>query len=146
MPEQKSKGRISSFLEEHFPTTEEGKILKQAKKRVKNKKDFYIHFMVFVPCMIFLAFIAFFLTTEVWWWILFPAFGWGFGLTAHYISAFGFPGIGRFDDGWEAYQLEQEYKKIKAQRDYEAYLKEGKEPDFLELKELEKRYGEDDLV
>ena len=146
MPDQKSNRKVPSFIEEHFPTTEEGKILKEAKKRVKNKKDFYVHFMVFVPCIIFLACIAFFLTPEEWWWIFFPTFGWGFGLAAHYISAFGFPGLGRFDDGWEAYQLEQEYKKIKARRDYETYLKEGKASDILELKELEKRYGEDDLV
>jgi len=146
MADQESKSKVPAFIEEHFPSTEEGKILKEAKKRVKSKKDFYVHFMVFIPCILFLAGMAFFLTPHVWWWFLFPTFGWGFGLVAHYLSAFGFPGVGRFDDGWEAYQLEQEYKKIKAKREFEAYLKEGRESEGLELKELEKRYRDEDLV
>ena len=145
-----AKKRLSEYISENYPTTPEGKMYKEAKKRVKLKKSYYIHVLVFIPTIVLLAALSIFVTPQVWWWFLIPTAGWGVGLLAHYITAFGIPGIGRFDDGWEAHQLEKEYRKLKNRQEFENYLKEGTalkpEGEKLDLKELEKRFRDDDLV
>lgn len=145
-----AKKRVLGYLTENYPTTEEGKLLKEAKKRVRRKKEFYIHFAVYIPTMIFLAGLAIFLTPQVWWWFLIPGSGWGLAMIIHYLAVFGLPGVGRLDDGWEAYQVEQELRKLKYQKKMEEYMKKEFDDDFerehLELKDLEKRMNKDDLV
>ena len=147
-----AKKRILAYMTENFPTTEEGKMLKEAKKRVRKKKEFYIHFAIYIPTMILLTAISIFVTPQVWWWFLFPAGGWGLAVLIHYIDVFGLPGIGRLDEDWETFQIEQEFRKLKYRKEMQEYLTKGlperakEEEERLELKDLEKRMNEDDLV
>ena len=125
-------------------------MMKEAKKRVRQKKEFYIHFMIYIPTMIFIAAMAIFLTPEKWWWFLLPAGGWGLGIFIHYLAVFGIPGIGRLDKDWEAFQVEREYRKLKYHKEMSKFLESDEFENFgeerLELKDLEKRMNEDDLV
>lgn len=145
-----AKNRLLTYMTENFPTTEEGRMLKEAKKRVKLKKGFYIHFMVYVPSVIFLIGFALFIIPDQLWVFLLAVASWGLAIAIHYVTVFGIPGVGRLDADWEAYELEKEYKKLKYKKEMENYLKdklpEGTENEKLELKELEKRINKDDLV
>jgi len=147
---KEAKKRILAYMSENYPMTEEGKLMKEARKRVRQKKEFYLHFMVYIPTMIFLAAISIFLTPDKWWWFLIPAAGWGLAIFIHYLTVFGIPGIGRLDKDWEAYQVEQEFRKLKYQKEMEEYMKsefpEGLDGERLELKDLERRMNKDDLV
>lgn len=75
---------------------------------------------------------------------LIPASMWGIGLGMHYLSVFGFPGIGAYGSKeWEAKEIEKELGK----QGYEIPKPEGDET--LELKEfqkLRKEYRDEDLV
>jgi len=59
-----------------------------AKERVKNIKDFYGNLMAYCIVIPFLWWLNF-RTTEFLW-AFFPTIGWGFGLTAHGMAAFGY--------------------------------------------------------
>lgn len=124
-------------------------LYKKAKKRVKKKKEFYIHLFTFIPVMSMLAFVSLYITPEAWWWFLFPLVGWGTGLLAHYFEAF--KSTNRFlGKQWEEDQIEMEMAIMKDSQSREKYLREELpnelEEEKLKLKELEKRYRDDDLV
>lgn len=64
-------------------------LYKVAEKRAKAKLGFYIHATVYVLVTVFQIGINSFTTPdEVW--SIFPALGWGIGLTAHYWGVFVF--------------------------------------------------------
>lgn len=114
-------------------------IKKKAKKRVKEKKDFYAHLVSFVSTMVFLLILNL-LTSPGYLWVIWPFLGWGIGLVSHYFSVFGFFGMGTQD--WEEREIEKEMSKIRDRelpqpRD-EDYL--DLDTDRLELKEREKLY------
>lgn len=78
--------------------TEQERYLK-AKKRVKDIKGFYTHLVIY--CIIIPTLIFFNLNFDPnfhWFW--FSLIGWGFGLTMHWFSVFGFKFIGLGQD-WE---------------------------------------------
>lgn len=108
----------------------------KAKKKVKAKKEFYIHFGVFCATILFLFTINF-LTSPSFWWFLFPTLGWGIGIVSHYITVFGISGPSGED--WEDKELEKELRKIKRQHFVEPDDKNITLPDDeLELKEFKK--------
>lgn len=137
---------------------DKNEILKRAKKRVKARKGFFLHFASFLSVGIF-----FFLMNMVTLgeepnlWFFFPMLPWLIGLLIHYLSVFGFPVNGALSEEWEAKEM---YRAIRIER-----LKEGLPPepeeqveDFLdlgedlELPELKKqkdpltRWDEKDIV
>jgi hypothetical protein len=86
----------------------------KAKKKVKAKKGFYMHFGSFCATTL-----------------------WGIGIVSHYIAVFGIAGPSGED--WEEQELEKEMRKIKRQHFVEAEEENITLPaDELELKEFKK--------
>jgi len=78
-----------------------------ARKSAEEKISFYIHFGIYVSVNALLI--------AIWWmtggpriipWFIFPLFGWGIGLTAHYIAAFR-------GKAYKEQLAEKEYQKLK---------------------------------
>ena len=65
-------------------------IYEEAKKRVKAKKDFYVHLAVYVCVNIFLIIIWAFPSGGGFPWFIFPLGGWGIGLIFHCLDVFVF--------------------------------------------------------
>jgi len=61
---------------------------KQARKRIKELKDFYAHLASYVVVHIFLIVLNLFVTPDFWW-VLFSLGGWGIGLAIHAFDVFG---------------------------------------------------------
>ena len=68
----------------------EEEIYEEAKKRVKAKKDFYVHLAVYVCVNIFLILIWRFASGGGFPWFIFPLGGWGIGLVFHFLEVFVF--------------------------------------------------------
>ncbi len=88
-----------------MPTDEELRAI--ARKSAEDKVGFYIHFSIYIVVNLFLI--------ALWWftgglqifpWFIFPLFGWGAGLVAHYIGVF----RGR---AYVERLAEQEYQRMK---------------------------------
>ena len=81
----------------------EDKRYARAKERVKKLKDFYSHlysYVIVIPILIFINY-----RTTDFPWAIFPALGWGFGLTAHWFEANGkTPFLGK---AWEQKKLQE---------------------------------------
>ena len=115
--------------------TEEEAYIK-AKKKVKAKKGFYMHFGSFCATTLFLFTINY-LTSPDFWWFLFPTLGWGIGIVVQYIALFGISTPSGED--WEDKELEKEMRKIKRQHFVEPDEENITLPDDkLELKEFKK--------
>ena len=110
---------------------------KKAKKKVKEKKEFYSHLSVYVAMMVFFMLLNLITSRETLWFI-FPMLGWGIGLLIHYFNVFGLPFVGSFDDEWEEREIQKELEKRGLQR--------LDDEDELELRPLDrqKRKGWDD--
>jgi len=80
---------------------------KIAKKTAEKKVDFYTHFVVYIAVNLFLIAI-WFVTSGInsFPWFVFPLFGWGIGIGAHFIEAF----RGR---AYTEKLAEKEYQKLK---------------------------------
>ncbi len=66
-------------------------IYRKARKRVKQKKGFFIHFSVYIAVGVF--FLTMNLVTDPWdLWFFYPLLPWGVALLIHYFSIFGLPG------------------------------------------------------
>lgn len=62
--------------------------LRRARRRAAAEASFFVHLMWYLGVMALLAFVN--LMTSPWTpWFLWPAFGWGIGLFAHYMAVFG---------------------------------------------------------
>jgi hypothetical protein len=90
----------------------EDKVIQKAKKRVKNKKEFFTHLGIYIVTIFFL-FLLNWLTSPGFWWFLIAAGGWAIGIVAHYLSVFGIPHPG--GKNWEEEELKKEIRKLKAQ-------------------------------
>lgn len=64
------------------------KLYKKAKDRVENIKGFYGNLLAYCIVIPFLAFLNY--NTTDFPWVIFPILGWGFGVTAHGMEAFGY--------------------------------------------------------
>ena len=105
---------------------------------MKAKKEFYSHLSTYLAMSLFF-FILNAMTNFGDWWFYWPMLGWGIGIASHYLSVFGFPGVGPTDKEWEEKTVQKELKR----------LAEEEPDDELELKELEKNkrsWDEDELV
>ena len=131
----------------------EQEIYEKAKKRIKAKKGFFIHFGVYAATSAFLFAVNYLTFSDSGiWWAFFPALAWGIGIVAHYISVFGVGIVSQFiasfgfdppiEENWEEKELEKEIQKIKRQNQLES-KNEGfaSSEEKLELKELEKLRG-----
>jgi hypothetical protein len=120
---------------------------KEAKKKVRTKKEFYEHLTVFSVMSVFF-FLLNALTAFGSWWFYWPILGWGIGVLFHYFEVFGFPGIPDMSKEWEEQQIREEMKRLEGRnKSYEL------EDDYeeLELPQMEKekekkKWKDDDLV
>ena len=122
---------------------EENEIIEKAKKRVEDKKGFYIHLVVFVTSMLFLMALNL-LTSPGFLWFLIVGGSWLIGVAAHYVSVFGLGG-----KGWEERELYKEMDRIRRQEGRPTDDELQLEDDHLELKEkikLKNDYDDQDLV
>lgn len=118
-----------------------------AKKRVKEKKEFFEHLSSFLTMSGFF-FLLNAITSFGQWWFFWPILGWGIAVILHYFSVFGIPGVGHLDKNWEQQALKKELDKLSRES----------HNDFLDLKDdfelkqpikkarSEKKWDEDDLV
>jgi len=121
------------------------KLLKKAKKKVQQKKAFYIHTGIILAVSVFLMFLAFFAggklsdiaNMSI------PIAAMLLSVAIHYVSIWGVPGLAITNDEWEANELEKEYFKLKRLSDTKKNLSDK---EYLELRELETRYKDDDFV
>jgi hypothetical protein len=113
--------------------------LKEAKKRVKRKKDFYEHLTTYVAISVFLVVLNM-ITSPGHWWFQWPVIGWGMAVLFNYFDVFGVPGVGPMNKEWEQKAIQEELRKMEGGED--------EVPDRLELPTLGKRenWDESDLV
>jgi len=88
----------------------EEQIYEQAKKRVEEKKGFFIHFTVYIVVNIMLVLIWAFAAGGGFPWFIFPLGGWGIGILFHFLGVFVF---GRKSD---RAAIEKEAEKIKREQ------------------------------
>lgn len=86
----------------------EGEIYRQARKRVEEKKGFYVHFAVYIIVNIILV-IIWAITGVGNPWFLFPLGGWGIGILFHFLGVFVFS---RQTD-WERRAVEKEAERLR---------------------------------
>jgi hypothetical protein len=79
--------------EEMAKKLSEDEIYEQAKKRVEEKKGFFIHFTVYIIVNIILVLIWAFAADRGFPWFVFPLGGWGIGLLFHYLEVFVFENL-----------------------------------------------------
>jgi hypothetical protein len=70
----------------------EEQIYKQAKKRVKDKKGFYIHFTIYIIVNIIQVLVWAFVTDGGHPWFIWSLGGWGIGILFHFLAVFVFEG------------------------------------------------------
>ena len=127
---------------------------KAARKRVKQKKEFYGHLSVYLAVGTFFMLINFMTyAEEPEIWFPYPLIGWGIGILIHYFSVFGLPGVGPLTKEWEERELQKELEKTRNKINREPI---GEEFDTLDLEEpdlkldrqksVKQRYKDSDLV
>ncbi len=123
---------------------------KEARRRVKAKKEFYRHLTTYIIFSVFFFLLN--VATGGGVWFIYPVLGWGLGLAGHYVNVFGMPGAGPGSDEWEERELEREMRRLQG-KSTESPPEPEADHDHLELRELERqreeqkrRYSEDDLV
>lgn len=120
---------------------------REARKRVKKKKDFYEHLTTFIVMSVFF-FLLNMVTAPGNWWFYWPILGWGFGVVFHYLDTFGVPGVGTLSKEWEERAIEEEVRRLEGRN---PYTRPGQDDyEELELRDLppqkRKNWSEDDLV
>jgi hypothetical protein len=88
----------------------EEEIYEQAKKRVEEKKEFFVHFAVYIIVNIMLVLIWAFAAGRGYPWFLWPLGGWGIGILFHFLEVFVF---GRKSD---KAAIEKESEKIRREQ------------------------------
>jgi uncharacterized membrane protein len=79
-----------------------------ARKRAEEKVGFYMHFAIYVGVNLFLISLWYF-TGAGFPWFIFPLFGWGIAVAAHYVGAFR-------GHAYTETLAEQEYQRLKEKR------------------------------
>ena len=90
------------------PEMSEEEIYALARKRVKEKKDFYNHIAIYVVINLLLVIIWAF-TGHGYPWFIWPLAGWGVGLIFHGLDVF----IFHKQSAWEVDEIEREADKIR---------------------------------
>lgn len=121
----------------------------EARKRVKEKKGFYIHlgyYLSVIGVLILINMLNF--RGKIW--FIYPAIGWGISIIIHYLVVFGAPWMTLLDRDWEEQAIQREMEKMKPFSSTTSSLHPTPEEELEELplrdihKVKEKRW--DDLV
>ena len=86
----------------------EEEIYRLARKRVEEKKGFYIHFSIYIAVNIMLM-IIWAVTGAGCPWFVFPLGGWGIGILFHFLGVFVFSK----ETGWERRAVEKEVESLR---------------------------------
>lgn len=103
---------------------------------------------------------AFFFIINVWTyphsrelWFFLPLLPWGVGLTIHYLTVFGIPGLDVGTDEWEERELQKEVKRLRSELYRRLHTDTESPAEGLELRDINKepaaekrQWDEDDLV
>ena len=87
----------------------EEEIYQEAKRRVEEKKGFFIHFSVYILVNILLVIIWAFPSGGGNPWFLWPLGGWGIGLLFHFLGVFVFSK----KSNWERKEIEKEAERLR---------------------------------
>lgn len=90
----------------------EAELRERAEKIARAKAGFFVHLAIYIAVNAFLAAIWYFTVTphgSVFPWFIFPLFGWGIGIVAHFVATYF--GESRIDA-----MAEREYRRLKGQR------------------------------
>ena len=87
----------------------EAQIYELAKKRVDQKKGFFIHLIIYVIVNIGLVLIWAFVAGGGFMWFFFPLVGWGIGVLFHYLGIFVFSK----QSEWDKKAIEKEIERIR---------------------------------
>ena len=80
-----------------------------ARKRVEEKKGFFIHLAVYIIVNIMLVLIWAFSADGGFPWFIFPLGGWGIGVLFHFLGVFVFSR----QSNWEKREIEKEVERLK---------------------------------
>ncbi len=86
----------------------EEELYREARKRVEEKKGFFMHLAVYICVNIFLV-IIWAATGDGFPWFVFPLGGWGIGILFHFLGVFVFTR----QTEWERKAVEKEVEKLK---------------------------------
>lgn len=87
----------------------EEELRSRAEKIARDKIGFQVHFGVYIAVNVFLVAIWYFTVTphgSVFPWFIFPLFGWGIGIVAHFLAAYR-------GEAYVSTLSEKEYQKLK---------------------------------
>ncbi|GAF75287.1 unnamed protein product [marine sediment metagenome] len=87
----------------------EEELYHQARKRVEEKKGFYIHFTVYIAVNIMLVIVWAFPAGGGYPWFIWPLGGWGIGILFHFLGVFVFSRPGN----WERREVEKEVERLR---------------------------------
>jgi 2TM domain len=117
---------------------------KIAQKRVKAKKGFYTHLVIYLIVNAFLFAINM-LTSRQHFWFVYPLLGWGVSIAIQYFTVFGMPGTGRLDEKWEAEEMEKELRRM-GKGDDDFKIEPEDQLELKEFKKLRKDWEDSDFV
>ena len=86
----------------------EKELYEEARKRVEEKKGFYIHLTVYLLVNTMLV-IIWAVTGDGFPWFVFPLGGWGIGVLFHFLSIFFFSRT----TAWERREIEKEVERLR---------------------------------
>ena len=115
----------------------------RARKRVKKRREFYSNLISWILTCSFLLVIN--LKVSPWHlWVVYPFLGWGLSVAFQAYEVYG-----PTNDDWEDREIEREMNRMNANRQRSSYDRpdqSGYEEDYLELREVEKKWDDRDLV
>lgn len=94
------------------PQMSDEEIYAQARKRVEEKKGFFVHLTVYVLINIMMVLIWAFVARSSHPWFVWTLGGWGVGLVIHFLSVFVFSRRG----GWENREIAREIERLKREQ------------------------------
>ncbi len=90
----------------------EDEIYQRARKRVEEKKGFFVHLTVYVVVNCVLILIWAFAADGGFPWFLFPLCGWGIGIIFHFLGVFVFAR----ETSWERREIEKEAERLRGSK------------------------------
>jgi len=94
------------------PQLTDEEIYRKARKRVEEKKGFYIHLMIYVLVNLLVILMWAFVTGAGYPWFIWMTGGWGIGIVSHFLGVFVF----NRTSGWERNQMDAEVARIRKEQ------------------------------